>query len=161
MPATPILIPRIDWEAQFAPAEFAVTALGTCGPANEKPRQELRPDYTIVRLDRDGRGCASFLRRGAELMIAVWLRPILAVLLLPLVIVVAVFEWLCRGMRRIIGQRPIYATMRQAAQWVLALLGVRIPLAFFRHVVITSAAPWRGIVAERPGRAGHCPLQRS
>lgn len=141
--------PRIEWEASYAPPEFAVTAMGVCGPAMQGPRQELRPSYMIVRLPRDGRGCLDFLRRGAELMIAAWLWPILAVLLLPLAIVAAVLELLGRGVKRHVGKRPVYAALRQAARFVLALLGLRIPIGFFRHVVISSAALWRGIVAER------------
>ena len=153
--------PRIDWEASYAPQEFAVTAMGACGPRSRDPGRELRPGYTIVRLPRDGRGCAGFLRRAAELMIAGWLRPILAVLLLPFAVVVAVLELLRRSVKRRIGKRPVYEALRQGARFGLTLLGLRIPISFFRHVVISSAALWRGIVAERLDEHDDRPLQRS
>ena len=42
--------PRIEWEASYAPREFAVTAMGACMPSAQGPQQELRPSYTIVRV---------------------------------------------------------------------------------------------------------------
>ena len=150
--------PRIEWEATYAPREFAVTALGACGPSDERPGQESRPAYTIVRLPRDGRGSAGFLRRATELMIAVWLRPILAVLLLPLLVVAAIVELLSRGIGPRIKQWPAYRVLRHTARFFLGLLGLRIPLAFFKHAMISSAALWRGIMAERLDEAAiiHC-----
>lgn len=147
--------PRIDWEASYAPREFAVTVMGVCGPPVQASTQhsgwqpEFLPTYAIVRLPRDDRPCAGFLRRGAELMIAAWLWPILAVLLLPFAAVVAVLELLCRSVKRRIGKRPVYESLRQGVGLGLSIVGFRIPISFFRHVVISSAALWRGIVAER------------
>ncbi len=141
--------PRIDWEARYAPPEFFVTAMGVCGPLVTEPQQEVRYGYAIVRLARDGRGCADFLLRAAGLMVPAWLRIILAVLLLPFAVVVAVLELLRRSVKRRIGKWPVYEWMRHSARVALTFLGVRIPISFFRHVVIASAALWRGIVAER------------
>jgi glycosyltransferase involved in cell wall biosynthesis len=148
--------PRIDWEASYAPREFAITAIGACGPTLRGPTRELRSRYAIVRLVSDGRGSAGFLRSAAKLMVAGWLLPILAAPLLPLAVAVAAVEWLRRGRapsthgRGRIGRRPVYEALRQAARIVLTPFGLRIPISFFRHVVIASAALWRGVVAERP-----------
>ena len=61
-----------------------------------------------------------FLRRAAELMIAPWLRLILAVPLLPLAVVAAVLGWLGRGVKGRIGKRPVYEAIRQAAGYGLS-----------------------------------------
>ncbi len=140
--------PRIDWEASYAPPEFAVTVMGACDLSVHGPRQELRPGYTIVRLPRDGRGCLGFLRCAAELMVVAWLRPILAVLLFPFAVIVAVLALLRRCAKGRIAKRPVYEKLRQSARSLLALFGLRIPIGFFRHVVISSATLWRGIVSE-------------
>ena len=70
-------------------------------------------------------------------------------LLFPFAFVVAALELLRQGVKRRIGKRPVYEALRQAARYGLSLLGFRIPISFFRHVVISSAALWRGIVAAR------------
>ena len=150
--------PRIDWEASYVPPEFAVTVMGACGPPVQGPWQESRPGYRVARLPRDGRGCVGFLCRAAKLMFAAWLRLILAVMLLPFAVMVAAVEFLCSGVKRLIGKRPVYGALREGGRYVLAFLGLRIPLGFFRHVVITSATLWRGIVVERPDECTivHC-----
>ena len=116
--------PRIDWEARYSPRQFAVTVMGACGPELKGPRQKLWAGYAIVRLARNGRGCAGFLRTAGKLMVARWLLPILTVLLLPFAVAVAVLELLRRSVKRRIGRRPVYETLRQAARYGLTHLGV-------------------------------------
>ena len=122
---------------ELCAAGICRTVMGACGPPVQVPWQRDR--------GRLIRSCVCHaMAKGAwlslpwgQLMFAAWLWPILAVMLLPFAVIVAALELLCRSVKRRIGKGPVYGAVREGGL-VSTFLGFRIPISFFRHVVILA-----------------------
>jgi glycosyltransferase involved in cell wall biosynthesis len=150
--------PRIEWEATYTPESWQVTAMGACALPLRGPILEDRLGYRVSRIVRRENGQTRFLFAALRLLAPLAMLPPLFMIALPTVLLCAVLAVFRRCVVLVVGCGPLYNSLRQRSRKILTILGLRIPLGFFRNVFTASTALWRGICAERPDRRTivHC-----
>src|SRR5690349_21806092 len=87
----PLVDPRVDWEATSAVNKgYSVTVVGFIDPTRDFPREQVRNNYTIVRLDREPNVSVASILRFYVASFAFWAHP-RVLLSLPFLILAAPF----------------------------------------------------------------------